>query len=129
MNKADEKIKVIIEKTKDGYSAYTEEFPVYTIGHSVDEIKANILEAINLYKEHNNLPFLNKSGFQFNLDLPSFFELYPVINAAALSKKINMNKSLLSQYITGKKQPSEKQAQKIITGIREIGQELSNVHF
>jgi hypothetical protein len=38
-----------------------------------------------------------------------------------------MHKSLLSEYVNGKRQPSEKQAEKVLQGIRDLGKELSNV--
>lgn len=40
-----------------------------------------------------------------------------------------MNKTLLSQYVQGRKKPSEKQKQKILSGIHEIGQELSEINL
>ena len=43
------KTEVIIERTNTGYSAYAEKFPVYTVGKSLEGLKSNILEAINLY--------------------------------------------------------------------------------
>ena len=45
------KIPIIVEKTEIGYSAYTEEFPIYTVGDNLDELKSNIHESINLYFE------------------------------------------------------------------------------
>ena len=42
------KIEVIVERTKTGYSAYAEKYPVYTVGKSLQELKSNILEAVNL---------------------------------------------------------------------------------
>jgi predicted RNase H-like HicB family nuclease len=45
------KTKIIVERTKTGYSAYAEKFPVYTVGKSLEELKSNILEVINLYLE------------------------------------------------------------------------------
>jgi predicted RNase H-like HicB family nuclease len=50
------KIKVTIEKTNSGYSAGADPYPVYTAGDSFKEIKANIVEALNLYFEHNGEP-------------------------------------------------------------------------
>jgi len=42
---------VIIEETSsDGYSAYVPDLPVcFTVGDTLDEVKANIREAIELY--------------------------------------------------------------------------------
>ena len=36
------KIEMIVEKTKTGYSAYAEKYPVYTVGKSLDELKNKI---------------------------------------------------------------------------------------
>ena len=45
------KIEILIEKTNTGYSTYAVKYPVYTVSNSLGEIKANILEAFNLYFE------------------------------------------------------------------------------
>jgi len=45
------KIQMIVERTGTGYSAYAEKYPVYTVGKSLNELKSNILEALNLYFE------------------------------------------------------------------------------
>ena len=47
------KIEIIVEKTRTGYSAYAEKFPVYTVGKSLEELKSNILESINLYMDRS----------------------------------------------------------------------------
>lgn len=43
------KIEMIVEKTKTGYSAYAEKYPVYTVGATLDELKANMIESLNLF--------------------------------------------------------------------------------
>ncbi|WP_299291931.1 hypothetical protein [uncultured Mucilaginibacter sp.] len=43
------KIEMIVEKTKTGYSAYAEKYPVYTVGTTLDELEINMLEVLNLY--------------------------------------------------------------------------------
>jgi hypothetical protein len=67
--------------------------------------------------------------FKISFDLESFFGFYRVINASALSKRINMNRSLLTQYISGKKKPSRRQTEKILNGVHEIGRELSEIEL
>ena len=57
-------------------------------------------------------------------DLPQFFEYYKEINAKAIAKRVGINASLLSQYVNGKKRPSDKQVKKILIGIRDLGKEL-----
>ncbi|MEX2336138.1 MAG: hypothetical protein WD555_02570 [Fulvivirga sp.] len=122
------KIIVIVEKTHTGYSAYSEAYPAFTTGKTMDELKYNMIEGLNLYFEDKDRK-ITIDDLSFLLDLESFFDLYPVINASALSKKVGMNKTLLSQYVTGKKKPSEKQVQRILAGVRQVGEELSQVQF
>ncbi len=52
-----------------------------------------------------------------------------VINVKFLAEKIGMNPTLLSQYVQGHKKPSDKQAEKILSGIHQIGYELSGINL
>jgi len=45
------KVEIIIEVTNTGYSAYSNEYAAYTTGTTLEELKANMLEAMNLYFE------------------------------------------------------------------------------
>jgi predicted RNase H-like HicB family nuclease len=123
------KIEIIVEKTNTGYSAYAEKIPVYTVGNTLEELKANILEALNLYFEDNRGPVVTESAIKISLDLPQFFEFYKVINAKALSERIGMNQSLLAQYIKGNKKPSSAQTLRILKGVQQVGKELSAIQF
>lgn len=122
------KISLIVEKTETGYSAYAEDYPVYTAGNNLDELKNNILEALNLYFDETK-SLITVDDLKIVLDLPQFFEFYKVINAKALSERIGMNQSLLAQYIKGNKKPSTAQAQRILKGVQQIGRELSEIGF
>lgn len=122
------KIEMVVERTKTGYSAYAEKYPVYTVGSSLEELKANLLEAINHYFETKGKTITEKD-LKITLDLPQFFEFYKVINAKALSERIGMNQSLLAQYIKGNKKPSASQTQRILKGVQQIGSELAAIRF
>ncbi len=122
------KIEMIVEKTKTGYSAYAEKYPVYTVGHSLEELKANILEALSLHFEKQD-KIISENDLRITLDLPQFFEFYKVINAKALSERIGMNQSLLAQYIKGIKKPSANQTQRILKGVQQVGKELAAIQF
>lgn len=127
MKKLNKNIKIIVEKTDTGFSAYCEEYPIFTTGRTVSELLNNAFEATQLYFEdqfevsHNNL--------NFEIDFVQFFKYYKVINAKFLAEKIGMNQTLLSQYVQGHKKPSESQTEKIILGIQQIGQELSEINL
>jgi predicted RNase H-like HicB family nuclease len=122
------KIEMIVEKTRTGYSAYAEKFPVYTAGKSLEELKSNILEALNLYLVRKGKT-VAEEDLRITLDLQQFFEFYKVINAKALSERIGMNQSLLAQYIKGIKKPSPKQATRILKGVQQVGKELASIRF
>ena len=122
------KIAIRVEKTETGYSAYAENYPVYTIGNNLDELKTNILEGLNLYFEEVE-DNITEPDLKITLDLPQFFDFYKVINAKALSERIGMNQSLLAQYIKGNKKPSSAQTQRILKGVQQIGRELSEIGF
>jgi predicted RNase H-like HicB family nuclease len=122
------KITIIVEKTKTGYSAYAEKYPVYTVGKSLDELKSNIQEAVNLLLEKSGKS-ITEDDLKIVLDLPQFFEFYKVINAKALSERIGMNQSLLAQYIKGVKKPSSTQTNRILKGVQQVGRELAGVQF
>lgn len=123
--------KFIVERTQTGFSAFAEDenFPVATTGKNLEELKKNMFHALNLYLEHIGKKTATLEQIITKIDLPSFFEFYSVINAKALSKRINMNESLLSQYVNGKKEPSEKQINKILTGVKELGKELMQLEI
>jgi len=40
-----------------------------------------------------------------------------------------MNPTLLSQYVQGRKKPSDAQTEKILSGIHRIGKELSEINL
>jgi hypothetical protein len=122
------KIEVIVEKTKTGYSAYAEKYPVYTVGKSLDELKSNILEAVNLLLEKQGKK-VTEDDLKIVLDLPQFFAFYKVINAKALSERIGMNQNLLAQYIKGVKKPSSTQTSRILRGVQQVGKELAGIQF
>lgn len=99
------KIEMIVERTKTGYSAYAEKYPVYTVGGSLEELNANIIEALNLHFAGKGR-ILTENDLKITLDLPQFFEFCKVINAKVFSERTGMNQSLLAQYIKSIRKPS-----------------------
>ena len=124
------KIKMIVEKTRTGYSAYADNTDdmIFTVGKNLEELKKNILEAVNVsLKDKGKSVTMN--DINVTLDLPQFFLFYKIINAKALSERIGMNQSLLAQYIKGNKKPSATQKKRIFKGIKQVGRELADLRF
>ncbi|MEO8854118.1 MAG: hypothetical protein ABI359_10085 [Ginsengibacter sp.] len=124
-------VKFIVEKTITGYSAYAKDdkYPLTTVGDTIDELKANILDALNSFREFNGLPEAGNEDIAVQIDLTQFFDYYKEINAKALAKRVGMNETLLSQYVNGIKEPSSRQTEKILSGIKSLGKELSSLEF
>lgn len=128
MKTTNKKIKMIVEKTDTGFSAFSEDYPIYTTGRTIPELIDNALEAVNLFFEEESTR-ITQEKLKFEIDFKQFFQYYKVINAKFLANKIGMNPTLLSQYVQGRKKPSNAQTEKILLGIHQIGQELSEINL
>ena len=122
------KFRFVVEKTDTGFSAYCKDYSVYTTGQSFTELLNHAVEAMNLFLLEKGSQ-VTEANVEIEIDIPQFFQYYRVINSKFLARRIGMNESLLSQYVNGLKKPSAAQTNRILTGIREIGQELSNLNF
>tara|TARA_B100000315_G_scaffold260335_1_gene320932 strand:+ start:4313 stop:4708 length:396 start_codon:yes stop_codon:yes gene_type:complete len=122
------KITMTVEKTDTGFSAYSNNDFIYTTGKTIPELINNTIEAAELYFEGKDVK-ITRRNIIFDIDLQQFFQYYKVLNAKFLAEKIGMNPTLLSQYVQGHKKPSEKQTNKILKGIHQIGQELSGLNL
>jgi hypothetical protein len=121
---AKKKIEIIVEKTKDGFSAFAKEYPVFTTGSTMNKLFHNIKEAFILYFDDENF---NDSRLSYEIDFNQFFKYYKVLNSKALAGRIGMNPTLLSQYVSGRKKPSLSQSRRILYGINTIGHELAEM--
>jgi predicted RNase H-like HicB family nuclease len=126
MKTKNENIKMIVEKTDTGYSAYAAELSIFTTGRTINDLQKNAYEAVSLFFEEEGVQN-RQDNIKFEVDFQQFFKHYNVLNAKFLAEKIGMNPTLLSQYVNGRKKPSKVQAEKIIQGIHQIGNELSEI--
>jgi len=122
------KLIIIVEKTDSGFSAYSEEYPIFTTGKTIPDLIDNAYEAVNFYFEDQDIQ-VSHENMKFEIDFKQFFQYYRVLNAKFLAEKIGMDPTLLSQYVQGRKKPSDKQTEKILMGIHQIGQELSEINL
>jgi transcriptional regulator with XRE-family HTH domain len=122
MKKNKEKITFMVEITKNGYSAYSEN-NIFSTGKNIYELTQNIVEACNLYY-HELGQSIELHNIKLRFNFKEFFKVYRVINSHFLAKKIGIHPTLLSQYVNGQKEPSNKQFKKIMNGLHEIGREL-----
>lgn len=123
-------IKLTVLKEDVGYTAVGKwrNRDMITCGDNWIELQEMAIEMLNLTFEDLGYTY-SIDELQFEYDLESFFDFYKIINAKALSERIGMNQSLLAQYINGAKKPSSKQVQRIVSGIQQVGKELSEVEI
>lgn len=74
-------------------------------------------------EDGRNIPELEMN---FKYDLWAFFDRFPM-NISMVAKQIGVNPSLMRQYVSGSRKPSEKRIEEIQEGVREIGKSLSQV--
>lgn len=127
-NKLSRPIQMTLEKTETGFSAYSNDFPIYTTGTTIPELIDNAIEASFFYFQGEKIS-ISAENIKFEIDFQQFFQYYRVLNSKFLAEKIGMNPTLLSQYVQGQKKPSGKQTRKIIDGIHQIGIELSQINL
>lgn len=128
-------LKIVLEKTKDGYSAYAENTEgVYGAGHTADEAKQSIIEAIALLKKYNkaNVPAILKGEYKlvFRFDTESLLNYYKgIFSNAALQRITGINQKQIQHYAAGLKKPREAQLRKIETALHKLGNELIAVEL
>ena len=61
---------------------------------------------------------------QYDNEVARLFALFPQLNVSEVARSLGIHKSLLSQYIYGVKNPSEKRLKEIKSVLHTIGMEL-----
>ena len=123
-----QKVKVKVEKTETGFSAYAEKYAAFTTGSTMADTISNMAEALTLYfEEAGKERVITMENVSYELEMTSIFEVFPEINVRALAARLGMNHTLLSQYASGKKKASLRQTEKILRGIQQFGRELADL--
>lgn len=122
------KKKVSVERGKGGYAAvFTERgCTIVGAGDSLMEIEASLQDGIDSaasVSKGDDLEFWKNLKIELSLDVPSIFAYFETLNVKAFAERIGMNRSLLQQYVSGKKAPGEKQSIRILKGINAVGRE------
>jgi predicted RNase H-like HicB family nuclease len=127
------KIKVVIEKTKDFYSAYAENVDGVTGGgETVSEAKKSILESIEIVKSLRNCPKILKGQYTlvYKFDIESLLHFYKgIFTNAAFEKLTGINQKQIQHYSSGYKKPRPAQARKIKTALQKLGSELISIEL
>lgn len=126
-------IKIIIEKSKDHFSAYSENIEgINGAGDTVEETKKNVFECIEIQKELGNFPKAFGENYEvtFKFDVESLLEYYKgIFTNAAFERITGINQAQISHYATGLKKPRVAQIKKIEAALHKLGSELMAVEL
>ena len=128
-------IKIVIERSNDLYSAYSENVTgLYGAGASVSAAKDSILKSIKLLQKYNkdNIPSILKGEYLvvYKFDVESFLNYYKgIFTNAALERITGINQKQLQHYASGLKKPRETQVKKIESALHKLGGELMAVEL
>jgi hypothetical protein len=105
-----------------------------TVGSSAEEVTTNLRDLIADFLEHEGKTMPEWAdvaetdiSYEYGYDLTALFEVFNAIKINAIADSAGINQSLMRQYASGKKRPSERQASKIETAIHELGDRLRAV--
>lgn len=130
-------IRLILEKSATGYSAYSEDLKgVTTAGDTIEEVKENFKEALDLQvdclKDEGKTMQANElkeAKIVYYLDLNTFFEYYALFNKSELAKYLGINPSHLRRLSGTNIELSEKKALQIQNGLHKLADDLKQICF
>lgn len=129
-----EKITIIIEKSKDYYSGYSENCEgIYGAGDSIQAVKDDIVNAIRLIK--TELPqeqwpkqIKGEYSLEFKFDVRSLLEYYSgILSLSGLEKITGINQKQLWNYLHTDTRPRKKQVERIEEGLHKLAHELLSI--
>ena len=59
----------------------------------------------------------------------TLFEKFPQLNVASIARELGINRTLMQQYVSGKKRPSFEHMQDIERQLHHLGEALLKVHI
>lgn len=129
-------IKVYIEKSTYGYSAYMGEdsmdYGCIGEGKTVQETIADFKDSYNEIKEYylrEGVPF-QEASFVFYYDVASFLEYYSkAFSLAGLERITGVSQTQLGHYLHGRRKPSRKTILRIQQGVDSFAKEITSLRF
>lgn len=78
-------------------------------------------EADVLREQGKDVPELD---IEYKFDIGSLFNYYDFINVAGVSREIGVSPSVMRQYATGVRKPSQERKKKIISGFKSLASKM-----
>ena len=129
-------VKVFIEKSQYGFSAYMDDTPLdYSCigeGKTVEETIADFKDAYAEMKRHyeESGKHFQEVNCEFYYDVASFLEEYcQAFSLAGLERITGVNQSQLGHYLHGRRKPSKKTVSRIQNGVNSFASKLTALKF
>lgn len=124
-------LKVIVSGGKDHYGAWAKDVEgIYGAGNTLDEVKANVAEAVALFLEYNeDAPAVLKGNPEIELifDITGLVKYYSkFITFPAMEDLTGVNQKQLWQYANGYKSPRKETAERIERGLKHFARQLES---
>ncbi len=128
-----EKAKAIVTGGKDQYGVWIENTDIYSAGETLEMLKANLVEAIELHKEAGGVVPDSLKGeyeIEYEFDVTGLLKYYSkYFNFAGIREITGVHQKQLWNYANGYSKPRKQIAERIIKGISDFAKELSQVQI
>lgn len=128
-----EKVKAIISGGKDQFGVWIEGTDIYSAGDTINELKSNLSEAIELHEEAGGIipkEMKGKYNIEYIFDISGFLRYYSkFISFAGMRDITGINQKQLWNYAYGYRKPRKDISEKIINSISNFAKELSQVQI
>lgn len=124
-------MKIIFKRGKKKFKFDNEPVPfIVEIEKAEDESFLHFSSTVDESTDFaENYIYINQDvDFEIEYDLSYFLNACSFLNVSKLAKTIGVSESLLRQYASGNKTPSQKQSKRIFESINEVGFHLSKVN-
>lgn len=129
-------VKVYIEKSEYGFSAYMDDTPLdfgcigegKTVSDTIADFNAAYAEMRAFYAQSGKL--FEEIRYEFYYDVASFLEEYcKAFSLAGLQRITGVSQTQLGHYLHGRRRPSAKTVAKIQKGVEQFASSLTAVRF
>ncbi|NDV56520.1 type II toxin-antitoxin system HicB family antitoxin [Bacteroides sp. 519] len=128
-----DKVKAIITGGKDQFGVWIEGTDIFSAGDTIEELKNNLSEAIELHKDAGGIipkVMEGKYEIEYTFDVSGFLRYYSkFINFASMRDITGINQKQLWNYAYGYRKPRKDISEKIIKSISNFAEELSQVQI
>lgn len=130
------KIKVFIEKSEYGFSAYMDDTPLSyaclgegkTVEETIEDFNLSYAGMREYYNEIGK--HFEEIEYEFFYDVASFLQEYcEVFSLAGLERITGVSQAQLGHFLHGRRKPSRKTIEKIQKGVDEFSRKLTALRF